>query len=282
MRAAIPTVGFLFLLVGPSPVFAQDAAAFFDDNCAMCHGIGGDEASGPDLKDITRRRDRQWLVRFIDDPRRAAQHDGEAAALVKQFDDGMPPTEGASPELIEALLRYIEEKSATSVTAASTTEPLAAGREVTAADLARGRELYEGRRPLTNGAPGCIACHQLGSIGGLGGGALGPDLTGVHQKLGGARGLTSWLRNPPTPVMRAVYRKAALDEQETHALVSFLGDREAADAPPKPSNRPLLVAAGVIGSVLAFALMGTVWSGRFRAVRRPLVAQARVRSGGQR
>jgi mono/diheme cytochrome c family protein len=280
MRAPISLVGFLILLLGVSPTFAQDAQTFFDDNCAMCHSIGGEPASGPDLEDITKRRDRLWLVRFIHDPQEAAEHDREAAALVKQYDDAMPPS-GASTATIEAVLRYIEEKSG-DPTSAEASSAAAITRPVTAADLLLGRELYEGRRPFANGAPGCVSCHQLGSIEGLGGGALGPDLTGVHQKLGGTVGLSSWMGNPPTKVMRAIYRKAALTEEETHALVAFLGDSAAVNAPPKASTRPAFFMIGVIGFFLVLVIMGAAWSGRFRSVRQPLVARSRVHAGGQR
>ena len=278
MRAPILLVASFILSVGVSPASAQDAQKFFDDNCAMCHSIGGEPAAGPDLKDITKRRDRLWLVRFIHDPQEAAEHDPEAAALVKQYDDAMPPT-GTSTAQIEAVLRYIEEKSGAP---AEANIPMPAAPAATPADIALGRELYEGRRALTNGAPGCVSCHQLGSVSGLGGGALGPDLTGVHQKLGGTRGLTSWMGNPPTPVMRAVYKKASLTDEETRALVAFLGDGPATNAPPKASTQPLFLMIGVIGFLLALVIMGATWSGRFRAVRKPLVARARAQVGGGR
>jgi mono/diheme cytochrome c family protein len=277
MRAPISVPGFLILLLGVSPAAAQDAQTFYDDNCAMCHSIGGEPASGPDLKDITKRRDRLWLVRFIHDPQEAAEHDPEAAALVKQYGDAMPPS-NASTATIEAVLRYIEERSG--APAAPSVAPRI--REVTAADLTLGRELYEGRRPLAMGTPACVSCHQVGSISGLGGGALGPDLTGVHEKLGGTVGLSSWMGNPPTKVMRAIYRKAPLTEEETHALVAFLGDREAANIPPKASTRPAFFMIGVIGFFLVLVIMGAAWSGRFRAVRQPLVARSRAHAGGRR
>ena len=57
----------ILLLV--QPVDAQDAAAFFKQNCTSCHTIGGGRLTGPDLKDVTQRKDRPWLTRFIVDPR---------------------------------------------------------------------------------------------------------------------------------------------------------------------------------------------------------------------
>ena len=49
---------------------AQDAAGFFKQNCTSCHTIGGGRLTGPDLKDVTTRRDRQWFVQFRRAPKR--------------------------------------------------------------------------------------------------------------------------------------------------------------------------------------------------------------------
>jgi cytochrome c2 len=279
MRVPICSAGLLLLLLGADQASAQDAKTFFDDNCSMCHSIGGEPLGGPDLKDITKRRDRDWLVRFILDPHEAAEHDPEARALVKEYDDLMPATEGASPDLMREILRYIDEMSGGAPAAAQAQTP---SKPVTAADIAFGRELYEGKRRLTEGAPACLSCHELGAASGLGGGTLGPDLTGVHQKLGGTSGLTSWMRNPPTPVMRAIYRKARLNEQEAFALAAFLSDPAAAGSTAGRPSRGAFLMIGAAGVVLAFIVMGVAWSGRFRAARRPLVARARAQAGGER
>jgi len=47
---------------------AQETAQYFRQNCFSCHTIGGGKLTGPDLKGITSRRDRDWLVDFILDP----------------------------------------------------------------------------------------------------------------------------------------------------------------------------------------------------------------------
>jgi cytochrome c2 len=280
MQGLIAFAGAFVVLLAAGPGFAEDAKAFFDDNCAMCHSIGGEPSAGPDLRDITTRREREWLVRFIHDPREAAEHDPEAAVLVRQYDDAMPATEGASRELIHALLRYIEAKSATA-NAGPAVPP--AGPPLGAGDIALGRELYEGRQRLANGAPSCVSCHRLAHATGVAGGRLGPDLTGVDQRLGGTRGVSTWMRNPPTPVMRAVYRHARPSEQEAQALGAFLGAPVAAakgTAPPYSWGAFLMT--GATGFFVSLVVMGAAWSGRLRAVRRPLVAAGGAQAGGKR
>ena len=54
--------------LGAQAAFCQEAADYFRQNCTSCHTIGGGRLTGPDLKDVTQRKDRQWLARFILDP----------------------------------------------------------------------------------------------------------------------------------------------------------------------------------------------------------------------
>ena len=44
---------------------AQTPTADFKTSCSSCHTIGGGRLTGPDLKDVGKRKDRAWLVRFI-------------------------------------------------------------------------------------------------------------------------------------------------------------------------------------------------------------------------
>jgi mono/diheme cytochrome c family protein len=249
---------------------AQEPAQFFADNCAACHAIGGPPGAAPDLKDVSKRREHAWLVQFIRDPEAFARTDAAAAALVKQYDGlVMPPTAGATPALVDALLRYIDGGSAPASAAP------AAVRSATAADVAAGRDWYEGRRALSHRGPACVSCHRLESIGGLGGGALGPDLTRAHSRLGGTAGTAKWLSNPPTRVMRAVFRERPLTDEEAFALVALLADESDRPAAAGARTPSLFVVSGVAAALMATASMAAVWSRRLRSVRRRMVAGAR-------
>jgi len=55
------------LLVGATAVQAQDAVEgkkIFDANCASCHSIASDVV-GPALKDVHKRRDAEWIKKFV-------------------------------------------------------------------------------------------------------------------------------------------------------------------------------------------------------------------------
>jgi mono/diheme cytochrome c family protein len=267
------------LMVFAASASGQEPATFFEENCAVCHAIGGPPGSAPDLKNVTTRRAHTWLVRFILNPQDAAKADPDAAAIVKEFDDVMPATEGATPELVDGLLHYID-------TASGAPPPVTAEarvvRTATAADIAAGHDLYRGRRALGRRAPACVSCHRVGSIGGLGGGTLGPDLTLVSQRLGGAHGVAAWLSNPPTKVMRAVYRPRPLGDDERLALAAMLVDESAPSRAAPASRTWTFTMLGAAGAMAALLLMAFVWSRRMTAVRRPLVDASRTRAGDDR
>jgi mono/diheme cytochrome c family protein len=263
------TILFVVFALLAAPAGAQDPARFFEDNCAMCHAIGGPPGAAPDLRDVSKRHDHAWLVRFILNPEETAKTDAAAAALIKQYDGNvMPATDGATAQTVEAVLRYIDGSGGTPPAAA------AAVRQPTSVDLSVGSDLFFGRRALSRRAPSCASCHRAEAIGGLGGGTLGPDLTRVHERLGGASGLTNWLGNPPTKVTKAVFRSRPLDGDETYVIAAMLAAGGAGQS-AAVSRTPMFIAIAAAIAIAALALAAAVWSRRMIAVRRPLVEAAR-------
>lgn len=255
----------LAALFEPIPVIAQDAATFYEENCAGCHTIGGGPNGGPDLRGVTSRRDRDWLIRFVLDPDAFAS-DPQVARMIKEADGlTMPVTAGLTRELADAILGLIEQRSGAPQGTASAPPEL----PFMASDVARGRDLFVGSRRLAGSGPACIACHESGDVPAPGG-RLGPDLTQVHERLGGRRGLTAWLGATPTPMMRVVYRPAPLTRDESRALAAFL-EHSAARGAARPSGFWAFIATGLGGAAAVFVVLGVVWAKRFRAVRRPLV-----------
>src|SRR5690606_13166114 len=59
----------LLLCAAPSRLQAQETADFFKQNCMSCHTIGGGRLTGPDLKNVSQRKDRDWLIKFMLDPK---------------------------------------------------------------------------------------------------------------------------------------------------------------------------------------------------------------------
>jgi mono/diheme cytochrome c family protein len=254
---------------------AQDPAVFYEDNCASCHTIGEGLLGGPDLKGVTARRDREWLIQFLLNPE-AFAGDPVVKKMIEESDGmEMAATDGLTRELAEAILTLIEQRSG------SAAPPPKPERPVTAADVGLGRALFTGRAKLAGSGAPCIACHGAGDVRPSAAGRFGVDLADVYGRLGGRRGVNAWLGSPPTPMMRALYRPAPLTADEVHALAAFLElprDPASAGAPALP----FFVLAGTAAGLGFLGIIGVVWTRRFRSVRRPLVSNGRHSTLGPR
>lgn len=251
---------------------AQAPAEFFEENCSICHTIGGGDLVGPDLKDVTQKKERDWLIRFMLDPEGVINSGDPYAADLVEKADGivMPPNDGLTEEIAGELLDYIEGQSGAA--AELPAEGGEAAQEKREIDPILGDKYFTGRVTLKNGAPPCLACH-----GGLGpdiGGSLGPDLSLVFNKLQGRNALTSWLKNPPTRTMKSVFGKHPLDDREIDSLVDLFEAWTGLDR--KFNDAPFIIIMSVIfygfgGAALGLLIFGGFWSFRFSAVRRPLI-----------
>ena len=243
--------------------------AYFEQNCSSCHTIGGGPSAGPDLKNVAQTAPRHWLIEFIRNPdAKIAVKDPRVTKIVAEAQGTvMPGFSDITDDFGEALLQYIDQQSGS--TAGS---PVAS----VAGDPVRGRELFLGKRRLSHGAAGCIACHQASGLP-LAGGRLGPDLSGAFQKLGGDRGLASWLHNPPTPLMSTIFRSAPLTPEEASDLTAFLRASTENSMQLREAVLRRVQAIGLGGSLLTFVLAGVVWRGRLDGVRRQILRKR----GGQ-
>lgn len=277
--ALVLMIGTCIALAGPTIARAQDADDYFRQNCSMCHTIGQGPLIGPDLKDLAKRRDRAWLVRFLMNPKAVLDSGDPYGAKLLQDANGlvMPAEPTMTPALANSLLDYIEggpgaEQAPTPGTAISD-RPFAAG------DVESGKEIFLGERALHSGGPACLSCHTLGTIGSLGGGRLGPDLTEAIDRLGGRKGLGAWLSKPPTPTMQSLYGGHPLQPDEILPLLALMEDARDRSHPADNSSIWKFFATGLGGMLLGLAAIHLVWRGRLRSVRGALVrAQGR---GGQ-
>ncbi len=97
----------------PSVSVAFDAAAHFEKTCAVCHSIGKGDDIGPDLKDVTKRRKKEWLHAWIKSSQALIQKgDPAAVELFNKFNKMRMADQDLKPEEIDALLSYIEKAGA--------------------------------------------------------------------------------------------------------------------------------------------------------------------------
>jgi cytochrome c2 len=264
--------------IGLNVAQSQDTPQYFRQNCKSCHSIGGTAIlTGPDLKNVTQRRDRAWLSAFIANPKSVIDSgDPYAAKILEESRNVVMPTlPGLTKERLENLLDLIEAES-------KLEESQFKGMQVstkpfTDADRKKGRGIFLGRVKLKEGGTSCISCHSMHDTPALGGGRLGPDLTNIFERLKSRAALSAWLSAPGTETMLPIFKDHPLKEDEIHALAAYF-EASAGQSPAEPTaNR---IAFLLIGLAFATAIVfgfDAIWKNRFKSVRRTLVDSPQVR-----
>jgi mono/diheme cytochrome c family protein len=206
--------------------FSPEAAATFNKRCTACHTYGKGIKVGPDLKGVTERRKRDWLVKFIHASSSVIKSgDATAVSLFAQFkQQRMPDWTDLSGKQINDILDYVAIGGPDIKPADERNAELASP-----ADIEMGRQLFSGERRLQYGAQACRSCHQVRGAG-LGG-SLGPELTQTYFRFQD-RALTEFLRHPCFQWETAGAGTHYLTAKESFALKAFL--RQAA---VRPSTR---------------------------------------------
>lgn len=261
----------LLVLLAVTPLAAQpDASSFFRQNCASCHTVGGGRLTGPDLKDVVQRRDRNWLGKWVQDPK-AVIDSGDAYA-VKLLQDSrgvlMPSINGMTPAMANALLDLIDAES--KLPRSQFAGSQISDRPFTPQDIANGRAIFTGARRLNGGGPPCISCHTMKGLGGLSGGRLGPDLTLVYERLQGRMGLGAWLGTPQSPTMAPVFRAKAMKPEEILPLLALFEDsaRRGGQDDTAAAMNFFLISLGAMA--VGLVSLDAIWKKRLRGVRRSL------------
>lgn len=266
----------LFIILIPESR-AQTPGEDFKQNCMSCHTIGGGRITGPDLKDVAKRKDRAWLLKFISDPK--AMMDAGDAYAIKLRDEArgviMPTLPAMTPARMNALLDLIESESKLEKSQFKGIQ--ISDRPFTAMDVQIGRDLFIGSRALKNGGSPCISCHATTDIGSFGGGTLGPDLTTVFERYLGRKTLSTWLSAPATPTMQSQFKNKALEPDEILALVAYFQNTLQRSPNDNSTARLNFILLGLGGTILILGLFDVIWNKRFRAVRRPMVDEQRAK-----
>lgn len=91
----------------------------FRGRCSACHTIGGGHIKdlakgnlGPDLLDVTRKRDRAWLARWLANPdKMLAEKDPVAMAIYAEYDNVPMPNMYLGKGEVDSLIQYMEIES---------------------------------------------------------------------------------------------------------------------------------------------------------------------------
>jgi mono/diheme cytochrome c family protein len=256
----------------PSP-----AATLFEKSCYSCHNIGGGDKKGPDLKGVSSRRTREWLRQYIPAP--AAMNrsgDPDAISLFKKFAPEVMPDQAITPDQIESLLALIDDLSKKNETFVPAGARLS--RAIVPSDIDGGLDLFTGRVALSRQGTACISCHNVNGVGALGGGTLGPDLTGVNTRYKDPE-LIGILQNPNFPTMKSVFATKPLSDEEIVQLFAYfqnarLTQPSAQVSPAAAPLDPWFIVTGFALALFSLWAFNVIWRNRLRDVREPLVATA--------
>lgn len=253
---------------------AQDGEQLFQQ-CMACHSIGEGKRLGPDLLDISKKRDADWVKSFIKSSQSLIKAgDPDAVALFEEFNKLMMIDYPLPEADIDAIIKYIDSFStpdAEAVVEVSAADSLAALEEEdylahidTDENEARGKALFEGSRKFKNGGASCISCHHVNADEGVQGGLLAKDLTQSFSRIGGLAGIKGMIDFPAYPAMKDAYAKAAITADESVQLQVFLmrADREGV---LEASSVKGFLKHGILGVVVLLIFIYLAW---FRPKRR--------------
>jgi mono/diheme cytochrome c family protein len=204
-------------LAGSARAAHPQAAGLFATRCASCHTFGKGDRIGPDLKGVTDRRSREWLIDWIRSSTRMIQAaDPTARALYKKYGQQRMPDFDLSAQQLASVVEYL----AAGGPLADPEGQVRDAATATAAELRLGEQLFEGQVALASGAAACVSCHTVASRGAWGG-TLGPDLTQAYARYRD-RGLHQYLQRACLSRRAGGVGRHALTPSESLAVRAFL------------------------------------------------------------
>ena len=197
---------------------ASPGEAIFQRTCFACHSIGEGPRVGPDLKDVHKRRERDWLVRWISDPLGMAQNDPIGQQIFAEWNNVPMAPPNLSEEEINQVLDYIIAVSEGTATVA--TGDAGVPETLTDEQFARAQDIFFNR---------CAGCH-----GTLRAGATGPNIQPERTTQIGSAALKATLTHGLPDGMPAWGDAGILSEDEINLMARYVQM-----PPPSPPARPL-------------------------------------------
>jgi cytochrome c2 len=158
---------------------APDPSTLFKTKCSGCHtfGKGDHDHVGPDLKNVTQRHPRPWLIAWIrSSETQIRMGDPVAVALFGKYRQQRMPDHDLSDAQIAALLDYFDAGGP-----AGDEPHIRLAAAATVQDVQLGRKLFFGEARLTSGDAACVFCHKLSTQTRLGG-SFAPDLSDAYAR----------------------------------------------------------------------------------------------------
>ncbi|MBK7579002.1 MAG: c-type cytochrome [Myxococcales bacterium] len=194
---------------------AQAGKTIYDTQCQACHSIGAGDRAGPDLKDVSKRRQKDWLVKWIKDPVGMAKDDAVGKELLAKYKTQMPPLNLTDKQMND-VLAYIDTISAAGGLQVKQEPPV----ELTGADFERAKGIFFQR---------CAGCH-----GTLRAGATGPNIQPERTRKLGTATIKNTLMNGLPGGMPPWGKIGVLNDEEMTLMANYVQM-----PPPEPPAMPL-------------------------------------------
>jgi mono/diheme cytochrome c family protein len=207
-------------LVSAAPVAAEGAAIFEEKGCAACHKVDGSPyitipsvKLGPDLKAIKAKVRPEWLVAWIQDPKKFDER-----TLMPQFGEkGKGLAEGEAV----ALASYLTYSSGDLAISPAAHE-YANKHSSTPETVSKGKRLFESK--------GCLGCHDQGPNQAAGPRHLRLDRLGEKVT---KPWVYSWIENPKAMSETTIMPRFPLSKEEISCLGDYLLTLKLKDVKPK-------------------------------------------------
>ena len=92
----------------PSNPAAVKGKLDFESKCMACHSIGQGKKLGPDLAGVTKRRSNEWLTKWMKSPEKMLETDGDAKAMLKEYNNIPMPNQNLSDAEIRQYIEYFK------------------------------------------------------------------------------------------------------------------------------------------------------------------------------
>ena len=258
MKLRIRILTLILIVLTSTGLQAQNGQEMFTQKCAACHTIGKGKLVGPDLSGVTKKRSEEWLLKFISSSQKFINSgDEEAKKVFEEFNKVVMPDPGLSDGEIKTLLAFIDSQGGNST--ATTTSKLKPLSEATQQNVSRGKMLFSGELPFSNGGGACVSCHTIPNLSELGGGTLSKDLTAAYSRLSEA-GMVNIIQTQPFPVMKQAFANNPLTDDEVYDVASYLKSIDETQKHLENSNKPeKFFYSGLGGLALLLGAFAGVW-----------------------
>jgi len=240
------------LLILSNFVKAQDGKAIFERNCTACHTIGQGKKVGPDLKGVNERHTIDWLVKFVKSSKAMIDAgDKDAIAVYEENGKKPMPSHTLSVGEIQAIFTYVASGGGGAVADAVKTDSL---KPLFVPSAEKGRLLFTGETPFTNGGASCISCHSIRAENVFYGGTVAKDLS-VSYVDGIVETMLATM-----PAMISTFQSHELTIEEKANLELFLKtvkQNQLYNHPKESSN--ILFIGGIAVLLLLLLIMNIFW-----------------------